>query len=53
MVGQDSAGLDVHRAARICAAGHGGQVLLSQASQELLGGELPSGWTCAILVTIG
>jgi hypothetical protein len=43
MVGQDSAGLDVHRAARICAAGHGGQVLLSQATQELLGGELPSG----------
>ena len=25
-------GLDVHRAARICAAGHGGQVLLSQAT---------------------
>jgi DNA-binding NarL/FixJ family response regulator len=30
-------GLDVHRAARICAAGHGGQVLLSQASAGLLG----------------
>ena len=29
-------GLDVHRAARICAAGHGGQVLVSQASRELL-----------------
>ena len=25
-------GLDVHRAARIMAAGHGGQVLLSQAT---------------------
>src|SRR5438874_2314273 len=31
-------GLDVHRAARICAAGHGGQVLLSQATVDKLGG---------------
>lgn len=30
------AGLDVHRAARICAAGHGGQVLLSQAARDLV-----------------
>jgi YVTN family beta-propeller protein len=29
-------GLGVHRAARICASGHGGQVLLSQTSRELL-----------------
>jgi DNA-binding NarL/FixJ family response regulator/class 3 adenylate cyclase len=29
-------GLAVHRAARICAAGHGGQILLSQTSQHLL-----------------
>lgn len=29
-------GLDVHRAARIMAAGHGGQVLLSGATQQLL-----------------
>jgi YVTN family beta-propeller protein len=29
-------GLAVHRAARICAAGHGGQVLISQAAQTLL-----------------
>jgi DNA-binding NarL/FixJ family response regulator/class 3 adenylate cyclase len=29
-------GLDVHRAARICAVGHGGQVLLSTATHELL-----------------
>jgi DNA-binding NarL/FixJ family response regulator len=29
-------GLDVHRAARICAAGHGGQVLLSEAAHEAL-----------------
>jgi YVTN family beta-propeller protein len=29
-------GLAVHRAARICAAGHGGQVLISQATQSLV-----------------
>jgi YVTN family beta-propeller protein len=29
-------GLGVHRAARICATGHGGQVLVSQTSRELL-----------------
>ena len=29
-------GLAVHRVARICAAGHGGQILLSQATQALL-----------------
>jgi predicted ATPase/class 3 adenylate cyclase len=30
------AGMDVHRAARIAAAGHGGQVLLSEPTQRLL-----------------
>jgi predicted ATPase/class 3 adenylate cyclase len=30
------AGLDVHRGARICAAAHGGQVLLSQATRDLV-----------------
>lgn len=29
-------GMGVHRAARICAAGHGGQVLLSQTARDLL-----------------
>ena len=33
-------GLGVHRAARICSAGHGGQVLLSQATVALLEDEL-------------
>jgi predicted ATPase/class 3 adenylate cyclase len=32
-------GIDVHRAARIAAAGHGGQVLLSQATRDLVSGE--------------
>ncbi|HET8679819.1 MAG TPA: adenylate/guanylate cyclase domain-containing protein, partial [bacterium] len=36
-------GIDVHRAARICAAGHGKQILLSQATRELLGETLPAG----------
>jgi predicted ATPase/class 3 adenylate cyclase len=31
-------GMDVHRAARIAAVGHGGQVLLSQATRDLAGG---------------
>ena len=42
LVGQDYAGLDVHRAARICSAAHGGQVLDSQPTRELLGSDLPS-----------
>jgi predicted ATPase/class 3 adenylate cyclase len=33
-------GLDVHRAARVMAAGHGGQVLLSQSTRELVDGEV-------------
>ena len=30
-------GIDVHRAARICAAAHGGQVVLSEATRDALG----------------
>jgi DNA-binding NarL/FixJ family response regulator/class 3 adenylate cyclase len=33
----DYVGIDVHRAARLCAAGHGGQVLLSAAAVEAIG----------------
>ena len=36
-------GLDVHRAARVAAAGHGGQVLVSAASATLVRGVLPRG----------
>ena len=36
MGGERYVGLGVHRAARICAAGHGGQVLVSQTTRELL-----------------
>jgi predicted ATPase/class 3 adenylate cyclase len=34
-------GLEVHKAARIMAAAHGGQVLVSRATRELLDGSLP------------
>ncbi len=34
-------GLDIHRAARICAAAHGGQVLISQTVRDLVGDDLP------------
>jgi predicted ATPase/class 3 adenylate cyclase len=43
-VGGDSyVGLDLHRAARIAAAGHGGQILLSSATSELVRAGLPDG----------
>jgi predicted ATPase/class 3 adenylate cyclase len=35
-------GMDIHRGARIAAAGHGGQVLLSQAARELVHDSLPT-----------
>ena len=36
-------GADVHRAARVAAAGHGGQVLLSETTSTLVTNELPPG----------
>ena len=36
-------GMDVVRAARICSAGHGGQILLSETTRALVGNELPEG----------
>ncbi len=39
--GDDYVGLDVHRAARIAAAGHGDQILLSQATRTLVEHSLP------------
>jgi class 3 adenylate cyclase len=44
VVGEEGyVGIDVHRAARICAAGHGGQVLLSATTAALVSGALPDG----------
>ena len=41
--GDNYAGIDVNRAARISAAGHGGQVLLSGSTRALVEGSLPAG----------
>jgi class 3 adenylate cyclase len=41
----DYVGLEVHRAARIAAAGHGGQVLVSSATLALAADRLPPGTT--------
>ena len=39
----DYVGLDVHRAARVASAGHGGQVLVSSTTRALVDGALPAG----------
>jgi predicted ATPase/class 3 adenylate cyclase len=41
LAGERYIGLDVHRAARIAAAGHGGQVLLSRTTRALVEADLP------------
>ena len=46
-------GMEVHRAARICSAGHGGQVLISQSTRELVEDDLPDGSRCATLASTG
>ena len=43
--GDDYLGLDVNRAARIAAAGHGGQVVLSDTTRALVAHDLPEGVT--------
>jgi len=43
VTGGSYVGLDVHRAARICAAGHGGQILVSQTTSGLVQHSLPEG----------
>ena len=45
-------GLGVHRAARIGAIGHGGQVLLSSATRELVEDDLPPGLSLRDLGTV-
>jgi predicted ATPase/class 3 adenylate cyclase len=42
LAGGDYVGIDVHRAARIAAAGHGGQILVSDATRALVEPELPA-----------
>ncbi|MGH7453319.1 MAG: ATP-binding protein, partial [bacterium] len=38
-------GMDVHRAARLCSTGHGGQILISETTRQLVAGNLPEGVT--------
>jgi predicted ATPase/class 3 adenylate cyclase len=45
LAGGDYVGIDVHRAARIAAAGHGGQILLSDATRALVEPNLPAAFT--------
>jgi predicted ATPase/class 3 adenylate cyclase len=43
LIGSEYVGLPLHTAARIAAAGHGGQVLVSEATRVLAADELPEG----------
>ena len=45
LAGDDYGGIDVHRAARIAAVAHGGQVVLSDATRGLAANDLPEGVT--------
>ncbi|MBA3778335.1 MAG: tetratricopeptide repeat protein [Chloroflexi bacterium] len=45
LVGDDYVGYEVHRAARIAAAGHGGQIVVSDPTRALIQGSLPPGTT--------
>jgi predicted ATPase/class 3 adenylate cyclase len=45
LVGNEYLGLDVHRAARVASAGHGGQVLISETTRVLVDHALPPGLT--------
>jgi predicted ATPase/class 3 adenylate cyclase len=38
-------GIDIHRASRIAALGHGGQILLSQTAAQAISDRLPAGFT--------
>src|SRR2546427_5867349 len=42
LVGNEYLGLDVHRAARVASAGHGGQVLISETTRALVDHALPA-----------
>jgi predicted ATPase/class 3 adenylate cyclase len=43
VMGHDYVGMDVHCAARICSAAHGGQVVVSDTSERILAGEAIGG----------
>ena len=37
-------GIDVHRAARVAGAAHGGQLVITEVTRQLVGNQLPEGW---------
>jgi class 3 adenylate cyclase len=43
LAGSGYVGLAVHTVARVCTAAHGGQIVISSAAREALGGPLPDG----------
>jgi predicted ATPase/class 3 adenylate cyclase len=43
VVGRDYVGIDVHCAARICSAAHGGQVVVSETTERILAGQATEG----------
>ena len=43
VVGRDYVGMDVHCAARICSAAHGGQVVVSETTERILAGQAIEG----------
>jgi class 3 adenylate cyclase len=43
VVSTDYVGMDVHRAARICSAAHGGQVLVSETTEKVVSGQAIEG----------
>jgi predicted ATPase/class 3 adenylate cyclase len=47
--GDDYVGMDIHRAARIAAAGHGGQILVSEQTRGLTKDEVPGGLSFSAL----
>ena len=49
--GHDYVGIDVHRAARVASAGHGGQILISDATRALVDQSLPDGMSLQDLGT--
>jgi predicted ATPase len=42
--GDGYVGIDVHRAARVAGAAHGGQVVITEVTRQLVGDQLPDGW---------
>jgi class 3 adenylate cyclase len=49
----DYVGIDVHRAARVASLGHGGQILLSDATRSLVAGVLSDDWVVRDLGSYG